>query len=165
MNLLYLLLGYFTVMAGAVSGQITYRSLPEFPAFKLISAEGKLFTSTEVQKKNKPTVVVYFSPTCHHCQTQTADITANMKQFKDVQFLFVTPYPESDTRPFLSDYAIEKFTNIRFGYDTSYAMARFFELQSLPGVFIYSKEGKFAKAFDTNIKPEILKETLNSIEK
>ena len=152
-------------IAGPVSGQISFRSLPDFPAFKLIDSEGKVFTSTQVQKRKRPTVVVYFSPTCHHCQSQTLDITSNMKLFKDVQFLFVTSYPEADTKTFLSEFALEKFSNIRFGYDTAFAMGRFFELKSLPGVFIYNEEGKFVKAFETNIKPETLKEAIGAGEK
>jgi cytochrome oxidase Cu insertion factor (SCO1/SenC/PrrC family) len=153
----------FIWFSSPIFSQINYKSLPDFPSFNLISSEGKTFRSTEVQKKNKPTVVVYFSPTCHHCQTQTSDITSNIKQFKEVQFLFVTPYPESETKFFLSEFAIERFSNIRFGYDPNYVMARFFEIQSWPGIFIYNIEGKLAKAFDTNIKPETLKETLNSL--
>lgn len=148
-----------------VFGQISYKNFLDFPAFKLKSSGERTFTSTEVQKKNKPTVVIYFSPTCHHCQTQALDITGNIKLFKDVQFLFVTSYPEVDTKPFLNEYAVEKFSNIKFGYDTAFAMGRFFMLKSLPGIFIYNKDGKFVKDFDTNVRPEILKEALISIEK
>lgn len=160
----------FIVLFGIFFGlncfaQVSYKTLPEFPAFKLKSSGEKIFTSTEVQRKNKPTVVVYFSPTCHHCQTQALDITGNIKLFKDVQFLFVTSYPEADTKPFLDEYAIEKFPNIRFGYDTAFAMGKFYMLKSLPGIFIYNKEGVFVRDFDTNVKPEILKDALISIEK
>jgi cytochrome oxidase Cu insertion factor (SCO1/SenC/PrrC family) len=148
-----------------VFSQVSYKTLTEFPAFKLKNSGNKIFTSTEVLKKNRPTVVVYFSPTCHHCQAQALDITGNMKLFKDVQFLFVTSYPEADTKSFLDEYAIEKFSNIRFGYDTAFAMGSFFMLKSLPGLFIYNKEGKFVRDFDTNLRPEMLKEALISIEK
>jgi thiol-disulfide isomerase/thioredoxin len=141
---------------GTLFAQITYRQLPEFPGYKLLNSDSVVFNSLSVLKPQKPTVIIYFSPTCHHCQSQATDITSNMNVFKDVQFLFVTSYPAADTRPFLSEYAIEKFKNITFGYDPQFAMGRFFELKSLPGVFIYDKNKQFKKAFETNVKPEKL---------
>jgi cytochrome oxidase Cu insertion factor (SCO1/SenC/PrrC family) len=138
------------------STQPLFRKLPDFPSFPLVAGDGSLFSSTAVIKKNKPTVVIYFSPTCQHCQTQAQDLTSNMKSFRDVQFLFVTSYPPQDTKSFLNEYAIEKFTNIKFGYDSSFSMGSFYDLKSLPGIFIYDKNGKFKNNFDTNVKPEKL---------
>jgi thiol-disulfide isomerase/thioredoxin len=149
----------------SLEGQVNFKSLPEFPAFKLTSSQGKTFTSTMAAKVQKPTVVVYFSPTCSHCQTQTTDITSNMGLFKGVQFLFVTAYPVNDTKPFLNDYAIERFDNIIFGYDSTFAMGRFFELKSLPGIFIYGKDKQLKSYFETNIKAEKLYSAIFDAEK
>ncbi len=133
--------------------QINFKTYNTFPAYKLVNSNGETFTSSSIQKANLPTVVVYFSPTCSHCQQQAEDITSNMSQFKDVQFLFVTSYPQSDTKPFLDQYAIEKFKSITFGYDSTFAMGRFYLLESLPGIFIYNKKGELKTFFNTNIKP------------
>lgn len=145
----------FTFFVGQppLFSQLTFKQLSEFPAFKLVSSEGKIFTSTAAIKDKKPTVVVYFSPTCHHCQTQTTDITSNMNLFKGVQFLFVTAYKPRDTESFLSEYGIEKFGNIKFGYDSAFGMGRFFDLKSIPGVFIYGKDRQLKAHFETNLKP------------
>jgi cytochrome oxidase Cu insertion factor (SCO1/SenC/PrrC family) len=147
------------------NGQVNFKSLSEFPAYKLTSSQGKIFTSTMATKNQKPTAVVYFSPTCHHCQTQTTDITSNMAMFKGVQFLFVTAYPVNDTKPFLNDYAIERFDNIIFGYDSTFAMGRFFELKSLPGIFIYGKDKQLKAYFETNVKAEKLYSAIFDAEK
>lgn len=151
----YLLL-VMMLFTSALIAQITYKQLPEFPGFKLHNSDSVVFNSLSVVKPKKPTVVIYFSPTCHHCQSQAVDITSNMNVFKDVQFLFVTSYSAADTEPFLRDYAIEKFKNITFGYDPHFNMGRFFDLKSLPGVFIYDESRQFKKAFETNVKPEKL---------
>lgn len=145
-----------TLWAGAGQAQISFKTLKEFPAFKLTGTNGEVFTTTEVVKKNKPTVIIYLSPTCKHCQKQMEDITGNMKTFKDVQFLVVTAYPPEDTQAFLADYAVERFPNIRFGYDPEFKMGRFFELDGVPGVFIYNKERILHRFFDTNVKPQKL---------
>lgn len=152
-----LFLGWVFLFAGMqLQAQITYKNLPEFPAFKLMDSKGASFSTVSVLKKDKPTVLIYFSPTCHHCQTQTTDITSNIKLFKDVQFLFVTSYPPQDYQPFLNEYALEKFPNIMFGYDSTYALVRFLELESLPGVFIYDGKHQLKINYDTNIRTKNL---------
>ena len=145
------LVGFFLFQNGF--GQINFKTYSSLPSYKLVSSSGDTFTSSSVLQKNTPTVVIYFSPTCHHCQQQTEDITSNIKQFKDVRFLFVTSYPEADTKPFLNQYAIEKFKNITMGYDSTFAMGRFYLLESLPGIFIYDKKGELKTFFSTNVKP------------
>jgi thiol-disulfide isomerase/thioredoxin len=145
------LVGLFLLQS--VVGQINFKTYTTLPSYKLVNTKGEIFTTSSVQQKNTPFVVVYFSPTCSHCQQQAEDITSNMTQFKDAQFLFVTSYPKSDTKPFLDQYAIEKFKNITFGYDSTFSMGRFYLLESLPGIFIYNKKGDLKTFFSTNVKP------------
>jgi cytochrome oxidase Cu insertion factor (SCO1/SenC/PrrC family) len=145
------LVGFFFIQNGF--GQINFKTYPTLPAYKLVSSSGETFTSSSILQKKSPLVVIYFSPTCSHCQQQAEDITSNMNQFKDAQFLFVTSYPQSDTKPFLNQYAIEKFKNITFGYDSTFSMGKFYLLESLPGIFIYNKNGELKTFFSTNVKP------------
>ena len=140
----------------AACAQVTFRTLTEFPAFKLKDAQGEIFTTTKVLKKDKPTVIIYFSPTCKHCQHQTEDITGNIKVFKDVQFLMVTSYPPEDYKSFLDTYAIERFSNITFGYDPDFKLGGFLDLETLPGVFVYDKNGQLKNYHTTNLKPQKL---------
>jgi thiol-disulfide isomerase/thioredoxin len=153
------LISFFIILfciAGISQSAPLFKLLPDFPSFPLVASDGSKFSSTAAVKKNKPTVVVYFSPTCHHCQAQASDITSNIKTFSGVQFLFVTNYPPQDTRAFLNEYAIGKFSNITFGYDSTFSMGSFFDLKSLPGIFIYDEKAKLKGHFETNVKPEKL---------
>jgi cytochrome oxidase Cu insertion factor (SCO1/SenC/PrrC family) len=144
------------VGCSAVQAQVTFRTLTEFPAFKLKNARGEVFTTTQVLKKDKPTVIIYFSPTCKHCQQQTEDITGNIKVFKEVQFLMVTSYPPEDYKSFLETYAIERFDNITFGYDPDFKLGGFLDLETLPGVFVYDKNMQLKNHYTTNLKPQKL---------
>lgn len=150
------LIAFSVAGCGAAYAQVTYKNLPEFPAFKLKDVNGEEFTTTKVLKKDKPTVIIYFSPTCSHCQHQTEDITGNIKIFKDVQFLMVTSYPPEDYKTFLETYAIAKFGNITFGYDPEFRLGGFLDLESLPGVFIYDGKGQLKNHYETNLKPQKL---------
>ncbi len=135
---------------------ISYKTFSSFPAFPLLKTDSTKFNSVSVVEKNHPTVIIYFSPTCSHCQHQAEEITASMKQFEGVNFLFVSSYTMEDINQYVSAYGLNHFSNITVGQDAPFNMGRFFELKSLPGIFVYDKKGKLTASFDTNLKADVL---------
>jgi thiol-disulfide isomerase/thioredoxin len=128
-----------------------------FPVVNLVGSDGKAFNSAELLSKEKPTIVVYFSPTCGACEEQTKTITSNMADLEEVQFLFVTSYAPADTEPFLEDHRIGSFGNIRFGYDTKSAMGQHYRLEKVPAVYLYNAEGKLQQEWNGFASAEVLK--------
>ena len=129
---------------------ITYQNYPSFPGFELRHTDSTAFNTHSIPKKNKQTVLIYFSPTCGHCQHQAEEITGHIGEFKNVNFLFVSAYPLEEIQKFAATYAMDKFKNITVAYDPESKMVRFLEIRSLPGIYIYDKKRKFKKAFSTN---------------
>lgn len=140
---------------------INYHNYPSFPAFPLLKTDSTKFNSVSAVVKGRPTVVIYFSPTCSHCQHQAEEITGKIKDFEKVQFLMVSSYAIQDIRQYIASYALDHFSNITVAYDPSFSMGRFFELKSLPGIFVYDKKGKLKSHFETNVHAE---ELLKAIE-
>lgn len=128
-----------------------------FPVVNLVGSDGKAFNSAELLSKEKPTIVVYFSPTCGACEEQIKTITSNMADMAGVQFLFVTSYAPADTEPFLEDQRIGSFGNIRFGYDTKSAMGQHYQLEKVPAVYFYNAEGKLQQEWNGFASAEIIK--------
>jgi peroxiredoxin len=132
----------------------TYKSYSSIPAFTLLGLDSSKFTSISVIEKKQPLIIMYFSPTCNHCQHQAEEITSHIKELKNVKILMVSAYSLMEMRQFNSEYGLAHFSNIKLGNDPEFSMGRFFDLKSLPGIFIYGKDGKLKKAFDTNVKIE-----------
>jgi thiol-disulfide isomerase/thioredoxin len=132
-----------------------------FPVVNLVGRDGKAFNSAELLSKEKPTVVVYFSPTCGACEEQTKTITSNMADLEEVQFLFVTSYAPADTEPFLEDHRIGSFGNIRFGYDTKSAMRQHYQLEKVPAVYLYNAEGKLQQEWNGFASAEVIKKAVD----
>lgn len=128
-----------------------------FPVVNLVGSDGKAFNSAELLSKEKPTIVVYFSPTCGACEEQTKTITYNMADLEEVQFLFVTSYAPADTEPFLEEHRIGSFGNIRFGYDTKSALGQHYRLEKVPAVYLYNAEGKLQQEWNGFASAEIIK--------
>lgn len=140
--------------------EINYKTLPSFPAFPLLKTDSSKFNSVSVFQKNHETVVIYFSPTCSHCQHQAEEITSHMKDFEGVKFLFVSSYTMDDINQYVSAYGLNHFSNITVGQDAAFNMGRFFELKSLPGIFVYDKKGKLKASYDTNVHADELLKAL-----
>jgi peroxiredoxin len=128
----------------------TYKSYTSIPAFPLLALDSSKFSSISVVEKKEPLIIMYFSPTCGHCQHQAEEFTSHMKDLKGVKILMVSAYPLGEMRQFNTDYGLAHFSNIKLGNDPEFSMGRFFDLKSLPGIFIYGKDGKLKKTFETN---------------
>jgi len=135
---------------------ITYKNYKYLPAYKLRALDSTEILSTVVLHKKHESLIIYFSPTCSHCQHQAEEITSHIKDLQDVNILMVSSYPLSEIRTFAETYAINKFPNITLAYDPTYSLGHFFEISSLPGIYIYDKKGEFKKNFATNQKIETL---------
>jgi peroxiredoxin len=139
---------------------VNYKTIPSFPAFPLLKTDSSKFNSVSVYQKGESAVVIYFSPTCSHCQHQAEEITGRIKDFKNVQILMVSSYSLEEIRQFVDAYGLDHFKNITVGHDPGFNMGAFFELKSLPGIFVYDKKGKLKKHFETNVKANDLLEAI-----
>ena len=141
-------------MAGSL---LTMAQAPDTPAFKknpvvpslyLLQADSTTFTQGDV--KHQPTLIMYFSPTCDHCQVQTDSMVAEMSKLKDVQILMASYSPLSEMKTFYEERALARYENILMGYDSKYFFPPFYKMSSLPFMALYDKKGNFITSFHGN---------------
>lgn len=135
---------------------ITYKNFTSLPVFPLLDTDSNKIYTNKVVQKNKPTVIIYFSPTCNHCQHQAEEITSHYNQLRDINFLFVSAYDLMDIRQFSQAYALARFNNILVAHDPYGNLRKFMELQTLPGILLYSAKGKLSAARFTNLTTDTL---------
>jgi hypothetical protein len=68
--------------------------------------------------------------------------------------------PHNMIRDFYKDYQIEKYPQITMGRDAKYFFPIFFNVKSLPAIYIYDKKGRFKQAFEGSVKIEKIIEAL-----
>lgn len=105
---------------------------------------------------------MYFSPTCGHCQQKTEELTGHIKDFSDVQILMVSAYALSDIKTFANGFGLFKFSNIKLAYDPDFKLGSFYKLTSLPGLYLYDKNGLFIQKFDPNATVSEMIEALHA---
>jgi thioredoxin-related protein len=145
-----LLLLSLIVVAGCTQAQ-NKPDISHIPPFKILRTDSTYFTPANL-KKDKPVMIVYFSPDCSHCQHMMYEMKPKMKQFGDTQIVMVT-FTEFTMlkmiQNFSRDFDLAKYPNIIVGTEGhSYVVQRYYQVRTTPYIAIYDRKGKLVKAFE-----------------
>jgi len=126
-------------------------NIDKIPAFRILNQDSVYITNANL-KKNKPTMIVYFSPDCSHCQHLMTEMKPLMNQFNNVQIVMVTftqPTRLVMIKNFYRDFKLSLYPDLLIGTEyPGYALQKYFQVQTTPYIAIYDKKGKLVKAFE-----------------
>ena len=118
--------------------------------------DSSLYTNENI-KKNAPFVIMFFSPDCDHCQTETKELLAYKQELKSIQILMVSVAPYSEIKAFYETFQLSSMRNVTLGQDVNFRLGSIYKIRTYPSIFVYDKNGTLAKAFVGNIGvPSIL---------
>ena len=124
--------------------------------FKITLVDGRTYTYTQL-KKNIPTILIYFSPTCNHCKNFTTELLKHEKDLKDKQIVMVTYTPISDLKPFDSTYNLSSKSFIKAGTEGySFTVQKYYHVQQFPFIALYNKKLELVKTLSPTDEPEVL---------
>jgi thiol-disulfide isomerase/thioredoxin len=133
-----------------------YRKNPAIPSFKIQMPDSSWFSKANLQPK-KPTLILYFSPDCGHCQLETEEILGKMKELNNLQIVMVTSRPFEDMANFADHYKISRFPSIKIGTDPSRMVTQFYQVKFTPFSALYDKQGRLVKVYESGIDmPELV---------
>ena len=132
-----------------------YLRTKDLPVIKLYAdiktKDGKqdttLFTNANLPD-NKPTVIIYFSPECGHCQHEMKEIEKNMDSLKNAFFVFVSRFPVDSIKNFEKKYNTSIYPNMVFGKEASYYIPVFFDIKFTPFMAVYDSKKQYVKSYD-----------------
>ena len=146
--------------SAAEDTSLIYLRFPIVPSFKITKVSDSTYFTKEDLKKNKPTVVIIFSPDCEHCQAETQELKANIGLFKKAQIIMASPLEYKYLRKFYDEYEIGKYSQITMGRDPSYFLGTFYKVRSFPAIFVYNKKGDLVKSFSGSTPVALVAEAL-----
>jgi thioredoxin-related protein len=148
-----LLLFFSLIIAvGCTQAQIVNKQdITKIPPFKILRPDSTYFTPADL-KKDKPVMIIYFSPDCSHCQHLVYDMKPKMKEFGDMQIVMVT-FTEFTMlkmiKNFTRDFDLAKYPNITVGTEGhTYLVQRYYQVTTTPYIAVYDHKGKLVKAFE-----------------
>ena len=149
MKKLYLLL--CLIIAAGCSQAQTPPANSGLPPYHILTTDSVYVTPANL-KKNKPVMVIYFSPDCSHCQHLMYEMKPKMKQFGDIQIVMVT-FTEYNMlkmlKNFNRDFDLAKYHNLTVGTEGhTYVVQKYYQVTTTPYIAVYDHQGNLVKAFD-----------------
>jgi thioredoxin-related protein len=135
-----------------------YKRFPTVPPFSLMQADSSVLTKDNLKKG--PVLLMFFSPSCDHCQHQVSDMLKRIDDFKHVQWVLATYQPFEEMVEFIKTYDLAKHANIKVGRDTKFVLPPFYHIQSLPYLAVYNKKGALVNTWQGNVPIETLLKAL-----
>jgi hypothetical protein len=132
-----------------------YKKITGIPSFNIITPDS-IWYNRDSLPKNKPFVIIYFSPECGHCQYEAKEIVKHYDELKNITFLWVSFHPLIAIQSFREQYGVDRFSNMIFGRDPKYFLPAFFKVEFTPFIAVYNASGNFVKEFREGAKPEEL---------
>jgi len=144
----------------AQSDTPAYKRNPVIPQITLLMTDSTNLTNENF--KNQPIIIMYFSPTCDHCQHQWEDMVKRMDDLKKFQIVMVTYQPYEDMVDFYKDRNIASYSNVKMGRDIKFVLPPFYQIKSLPYLALYDKKGKLITTFEGNVTVDKLVEAFKT---
>lgn len=125
------------------------------PAFTVLKTDS-LYTSDKVIPKDKPVVIIYFSPECGHCQITADEFSKKMKDMRDIYFVWVSYYPLPEVKAFAKKFNLQQFTNLVIGRDENYAIPSYYRVKFTPFMAVYNKEHHLIQTYQQGTDADTL---------
>jgi len=123
----------------------------DMPQFKITQANGEIFKASDL-KTGRPTLLIYFSPECEHCQTLMKEFFKKADAFSESNILMITFLPADRVVSFVKEYPVAKYTNITVGTEGMGFLVRdHLGIQNMPFAAIYDKKNKLISKYERDI--------------
>lgn len=125
------------------------------PHFTVLQTDST-YTNDEKIPDNKPVVIIYFSPTCGHCQITADEFSKKMQDMKDIYFVWVSYYPLPEIKDFAKKFNLQQFNNITIGRDENYAIPSYYRVKFTPFMAVYNKEHHLIQTYGQGTEADTL---------
>ena len=144
--------------------QTTFIPPATIPPYHILTTDSVYVTPANL-KKNKPVMIVYFSPDCSHCQHMMYEMKPIMKAFKDVQVVMITFVMQLKAiKVFERDYDLAKYPNFTVGTEGyTYVVQKYYQVATTPYIALYDKSHKLVKYYPKAPKTEDLAEEVKKL--
>ncbi|MBO9621086.1 MAG: redoxin domain-containing protein [Niabella sp.] len=154
--LVFFLIAIASVFPGYSQGLPPYKQYRTIPAVKLLNPDSTGYELKARLQKNKPIMIMIFSPECDHCKHETEEMLKNIDKYKDIQIVMATPLPLKEMTEFMKHYQLQKYPNIIVGRDYSYTFPVYYDIKNLPFHAFYNANKQLITAFEGSMSTQAI---------
>lgn len=127
-----------------------FKRFPTVPPIQLQQLDSSMLTKDKLKKQ--PLILMFFSPTCDHCQHQIEEMVKSMDKLGQYQIVLASYSPVEEMAEFYKAHKLSDYSNIKMGRDIKYLLPPFFDIRNLPYLALYNKKGDLITTFEGNVK-------------
>jgi thiol-disulfide isomerase/thioredoxin len=146
--------GFYLINKKAEEKAQAREKIQAMPNFQFLALDSTVFSAADLAERK--TVLVYFNSTCEHCQYEAAEISKHIKEFKNINLLFVSEQNLAEIRAFAETYGLDKQDNIKFLKAPNNGFYKLFGSSPIPSIFIYSADKQLVKNYKGETRIELL---------
>jgi thiol-disulfide isomerase/thioredoxin len=120
---------------------------PTIPPFELKTTEGKMLHRDDLAKRHG-TLIMYFSPECHHCQQQVEWLQQEISKFDKYNLVLATYQPMDELKKFYVSYKLSSWKNLYIGRDEKFFLPPYFRIGNMPFLALYDNKGNLLTSFE-----------------
>lgn len=131
-----------------------YLRFPTLPPFRLLGLDSTSIYSKDHLQKNRPVLLLVFSPGCDHCKYEAEQLVRRASDFKKIQVVMASTAPLSEIKGFHEQYNLNAIQGLIIGNDYQAILPGFYMLSNLPFHALYNKKGKLLTTFEGSVTLE-----------
>jgi thioredoxin-related protein len=120
---------------------------PTIPPFELKTPDDKMLHREDLAKR-QGTLIMYFSPDCHHCQQQVEWLQQDISKFDKYNLVLATYQPMDELKKFIDSYKLSTWKNLYIGRDEKFFLPPYFRIGNMPFIALYDKKGNLLTSFE-----------------
>jgi thiol-disulfide isomerase/thioredoxin len=132
---------------------LPYMKNPTLPSFNVLLLDSATVYNTATIPEGRPSVIMFFSPTCGHCKLATEHLLSRMDSLKNIDFYLVSnAHNVTDIMKFSKEYHLGDYPNIQLvGQDYEFFFISFYAAKFVPDFALYDKHKKLVSLFESNV--------------
>jgi peroxiredoxin len=138
-----------------------FRKFPSYPPVKLLLPDSLTYYTKKDLPGKLPVIIMYFNPSCDHCQHETEEILKNMDRLKKVQIVMATMAPFKEMIDFRKKYKLDTYNNIIVSRDEHYFLSTFYNVHNLPFLAFYNRKKELIDTFEGSMPIDKLIQTIS----
>jgi thioredoxin-related protein len=139
-----------------------YKKQPFLPVFTIQQMDKTMLTTKELPAFDQYTII-YFIPTCSHCQALAKDIVSQKESLKHMLFFWITPNTLAELKQFDQTYQLSSLPNMRLGREPGFTIMSFFEVRQTPFAAVYDSKRKLVQGFPVEGEKVVTAAKLNAL--
>lgn len=119
----------------------------KIPPFSMMLTNGKVFKAQHLPL-GKPIIIIYFDPTCDHCEKMTKELLNKSASFKKASIAMISFVPIEMVSAFEKKFGLNKHPNIYTGTEgLTYFVRNYYKITTMPFIALYTKNGNLVKEY------------------